>query len=193
MTDREKLIEILAKYFDIGDSYAYNLTREKSAFSVGTMSLDDFEEFDEDTIEDIADYLLANGVIVLPCREGDTIYKISKFCEANTGYKEFYRPTKEFEDDCKYYEPQHWADDCEECFAPIMNDDYEPYYCSLNLDIYCEKCKERFAIQKDVFTLSKAHQVYNAPMFNSNTELRDTYFRTKEEAEKALAELKNTK
>lgn len=62
MTDREKLIELLSSYFGIGDSYAYNLTRVKSAFAVGTMSLEDFEEFDDDTVADIADYLLSHGV-----------------------------------------------------------------------------------------------------------------------------------
>ena len=64
MTDREKLIETLSRYFDIGDSYAYNLTRVKTAFAVGTMSLEDFEEFDENTVGDIADYLIANGVVI---------------------------------------------------------------------------------------------------------------------------------
>ena len=64
MDVREKLVELLAKYFDIGDSYAYNLTRVKSAFSCGTMGFDDFEEFDEETVADIADYLIANGVTV---------------------------------------------------------------------------------------------------------------------------------
>lgn len=62
MTDRENLIELLTDYFDIGDSYAYNLTRVKTAFAVGTVSLDDFEEFDDATVAKIADYLLANGV-----------------------------------------------------------------------------------------------------------------------------------
>ena len=175
MTDREKLIELLE---DLGA--IVNVPIKVDEDGCGDYLVEGGEY--------IADYLLANGVIVPPCREGDTIYHILKYCEKNTGCKEFYRPTKEFEDDCKYYEPQHWADDCEECFAPIMNDDYEPYYCSLNLDIYCEKCKERFAIQKDVFTLAKAHQVYNSPMFNEKTTLEYTYFRTKEEAEKALSE-----
>lgn len=64
MDVREKLVELLAKYFDVGDSYAYNLTRAKSAFSCGTMGFDDFEEFDEETVSDIADYLIANGVTV---------------------------------------------------------------------------------------------------------------------------------
>ena len=64
MDVREKLVELLAKYFDIGDSYAYNLTRVKPAFACGTMGFDDFEEFDEETVADIADYLIANGVTV---------------------------------------------------------------------------------------------------------------------------------
>lgn len=50
------------RYFSIGDSYAYNLTRDKQAFVVGTMSLDDFEEFDEDVIDDIVNYLIKNGL-----------------------------------------------------------------------------------------------------------------------------------
>ena len=70
---REKLIELLNKYFDIGDSYAYNLTRVKTAFEVGTMSLEDFEEFDEETITDLADYLIKNGVII-PVRCKDCTY-----------------------------------------------------------------------------------------------------------------------
>ena len=64
MDVREKLVKLLAKYFDIGDSYAYNLTRVKSAFACGTMGFDDFEEFDEETVADIADYLFSNGVTV---------------------------------------------------------------------------------------------------------------------------------
>lgn len=64
MDVREKLVELLAKYFDIGDSYAYNLTKVKSAFACGTMGFDDFEEFDQETVADIADYLIANGVTV---------------------------------------------------------------------------------------------------------------------------------
>ena len=76
---KERLIEILSRYFQIGDSYAYNLTRDKQAFSVGTMHLDDFEEFDENTVADIADHILANDVIVPPCKVGDTVYIISDY------------------------------------------------------------------------------------------------------------------
>ena len=64
MDVREKLVELLSEYFDIGDSYAYNLTRVKSAFACGTMGFDDFEEFDEETVEDIAAHLIAHGVTV---------------------------------------------------------------------------------------------------------------------------------
>lgn len=54
----EFIRDILYDYFDIDkDCYAYNLTRDKSAFDVGTMNLDDFEEFDEETTNDIADYI----------------------------------------------------------------------------------------------------------------------------------------
>lgn len=64
MDVREKLVELLSKYFDIGDSYCYNLTRTKNAFLCGTMGFDDFEEFDNETVADIADHLIAHGVTV---------------------------------------------------------------------------------------------------------------------------------
>ena len=64
MDVKEKLVELLAEYFNIGDSYAYNLTRVKSAFACGTVGLNDFEEFDNETVKDIASYLTDNGVTV---------------------------------------------------------------------------------------------------------------------------------
>lgn len=60
----EVIANILRKYFSIGDSYVYNLTRSKEAFTVGTMTLEDFEEFDEDSVEDLAAYLVKHGVRV---------------------------------------------------------------------------------------------------------------------------------
>lgn len=58
--DKDRLIEVLTNYFSIGDSYCYNLTRVKTAFEVGTMSLEDFEEFDEETVYDLAEYIIKN-------------------------------------------------------------------------------------------------------------------------------------
>ena len=63
MNMKDKLKDLLMEYFSIGDSYSYNLTRVKSAFAVGTISLEDFEEFDESFINDLVDYLLKNNVI----------------------------------------------------------------------------------------------------------------------------------
>ena len=73
---RERLKQLLSRYFDIGDSYTYNLTRAKSAFAVGTVDLDDFEEYTEDNVEDLADCLLDNGVIVPPIKVGQTVWYI---------------------------------------------------------------------------------------------------------------------
>lgn len=64
MNTKDKLKDLLMEYFSIGDSYSYNLTRVKSAFAVGTVSLEDFEEFDEEFIDDIVEYLLQNNVTI---------------------------------------------------------------------------------------------------------------------------------
>ena len=63
---KERLMEVLRSYFDIGDSYTYNLTRDKHAFACGTMGFDDFEEFTEKDIEDLVDYLMSKGVVKAP-------------------------------------------------------------------------------------------------------------------------------
>ena len=55
--NREKLMAVLRVFFLIGDSFTYELTRAKSAFEVGTMSLDDFEEWGEENISDLCDYI----------------------------------------------------------------------------------------------------------------------------------------
>lgn len=52
------LKELLMEYFGIGvDCYAYNLTRVKSAFECGTITVNDFEEFDEEVVDDIIDFI----------------------------------------------------------------------------------------------------------------------------------------
>lgn len=64
MNTKNKLKNLLMEYFSIGDSYSYNLTRVKTSFEVGTVSLEDFEEFDEEFIDDIVEYLLKNNVTI---------------------------------------------------------------------------------------------------------------------------------
>lgn len=128
-------------------------------------------------------------LVALPCKEGDTIYRIVKFCGENMGCKEFYRPSVEFKNDCEYFEPVYYAGDCERCNAEIIDGDKERWYCSHNLDILCEKCKDRFAIQKDIFTLSKIRQIFDTPMFNNHVSLEDIYYLSLEEAENALKKI----
>lgn len=57
MTDKEKLIEML-----------HTAIKEE-------MKSPNFQS------ANIADYLLANGVVVLPCKAGDTVYYPSSFCD----------------------------------------------------------------------------------------------------------------
>lgn len=57
--DKDNLVSVLNDYFSIyTDTYAYSLTRDKTAFSYGTMTMDDFEEFTEETTTDLAEYLI---------------------------------------------------------------------------------------------------------------------------------------
>ena len=60
----EKLIAVLSDCFNIGDSYHYTLSRGKEAFALGTTGLDDFREYSEEDVAEIAEHLIANGVTV---------------------------------------------------------------------------------------------------------------------------------
>lgn len=134
----------------------------------------------------IADKLLAEGVIVLPCKIGDTIYSIKKSCDINNYYKDEYKCYPEFEHKCEFFEEMYWERPqyCEK----IGEADSE--YCDFNLDIYCENCKDRLCIQKDTFDYAKIPQIYGTPRFDTRTKLCDTYFLTYEEAKQALRTLK---
>lgn len=57
MMSKEELKQKLMSYFTIGDSDAYWLTRVKQARQYGTLTIDDFKEFEEDTIDDIVEYV----------------------------------------------------------------------------------------------------------------------------------------
>lgn len=58
VVQRDAVMQALSKYFSIGDSDTYELTRVKEAFYVGTMTLEDFEEWNEDNVSDLCDYLM---------------------------------------------------------------------------------------------------------------------------------------
>lgn len=73
---RERLIQLLSRYFNIGDSYTYNLTRVKTAFDVGTIGLDDFEEYTEDDVANLAGHLLDNGAILPSVKVGQTVWSV---------------------------------------------------------------------------------------------------------------------
>lgn len=60
---------LLRQYFDVGDCYTYELTRDKKGFAVGTVDLDDFEEWDEENIEDLAQYIVSKLPEVLDAKE----------------------------------------------------------------------------------------------------------------------------
>lgn len=53
-----KLKDTLMGYFEIGDSYVYDLIRAKEAFKARTMSLEDFVEWNEDNVDDLVRYIL---------------------------------------------------------------------------------------------------------------------------------------
>lgn len=57
--DKQQLKKKLIDYFEINteDCMAYLLTRAKEARYYGTLTIDDFEEFNETVIDDIVDYV----------------------------------------------------------------------------------------------------------------------------------------
>ena len=57
---REDLMAVLSRYFSIGDSYTYELTRDKSAFAINGVHLGDFEVWGEENVADLCDYIMAH-------------------------------------------------------------------------------------------------------------------------------------
>lgn len=57
MIDINFLKEALMEHFNIGDSYAYYLTRVKEAFNYNMVRLDDFKEFTEEDVDDIIEFI----------------------------------------------------------------------------------------------------------------------------------------
>ena len=55
---KEKVIEAINDHIDIENTYTYELVRDKRSFSVGTISLPDFEEWTEENVNDLADSII---------------------------------------------------------------------------------------------------------------------------------------
>ena len=155
--------------------YSYHEEKTRKAILYKLAEYEDLEE--------------QNRLIILPCAEGSTIYKITKFCGRTKGYREEYKPFVEFERKCEFYERSLFYGEKDKCIAKIDDPYKEPWWCSYNLDILCETCKSRIAIQKDAFTLPKLTQVYNTPAFNPNTDPENIFYLTYEEAEMAMKKL----
>lgn len=51
---KEKIAKAISNHVSLEDTYTYELKRAKSAFEVGTMSLEDFEEWTEEDVDDLA-------------------------------------------------------------------------------------------------------------------------------------------
>lgn len=51
---KEKIAKAISNHVSLEDTYTYELKRAKSAFEVGTMSLEDFEEWTEENVDDLA-------------------------------------------------------------------------------------------------------------------------------------------
>ena len=140
--------------------------RERLLLLLHTSGWDIFSKPVSDNTEKIADYLLANGVIVPPCKVGDTVYvitdcsRIIMHCDNDyeTGTGAIECP---FEDVCKF----------EEC-NDINTQALETYVSFLLCDEYddwtfgCEDINSAFSF----------------------SEIGKTVFLTREEAEQALAE-----
>ena len=55
---KEKIVGVISKHLGLDDTYTYELTRDKSGFTVGTVDIDDFEEWSEENIDDLADSIV---------------------------------------------------------------------------------------------------------------------------------------
>lgn len=129
-------------------------------FADGTYSSNGYI-VDNTQVDDVADHLLANGVIVPPCKVGDTLYVMDVD----------YDSCQDCEDFCPAYE----IGDCCEC------DKNYPVFPSVEQYLQKKCCpKHTLDIIEHKFAISSYGWV--------TKELNKTVFFTREEAEKALKE-----
>ncbi|AYJ46696.1 hypothetical protein D8N35_16960 [Enterococcus casseliflavus] len=82
---KEKIAKAISNHVSLEDTYTYELTRTKSAFEVGTMSLEDFEEWTEENVDDLAKAI----VDVLQPQLNDNQQTILDELKINTDYQKF--------------------------------------------------------------------------------------------------------
>lgn len=108
--------------------------------------------------KELADYLLENGIIVLPCKIGDTVYYIENNTEACF--------------DCEYYSQFYGMDElCDK------NKDFETYPTASDNPL----CDKQF------YEIKELKPTLNW-IFNHRNEFGKTVFLTREEAEQTLKE-----
>ena len=146
---RDKLIELIKK------------AKTKVAFysTDGTL----IREYKRHIVEmseakELADYLLENGVIILPCKIGDTVYYIENNTEACIN--------------CKYYSTFYGMDEiCDK------NKDFEMYPTTSDSPL----CDKQF------YEIKELKPTLNW-IFNHRNEFGKTVFLNRKEAEQALKE-----
>ncbi len=55
---KEKIAEAIGNHISISDTYTYELTRVKTAFEAGTISLEDFEEWSDENVNNLAESIV---------------------------------------------------------------------------------------------------------------------------------------
>lgn len=129
-----------------------------------------------------ADYLIKNNVIILPCKLGTKLYRIRKACGEFGGFKEEYRPTKEFSKPCSYFEDGYWESDPYCKYA-------DKEFTNLDLNVYCNDCLDRFTIQPVYFDYGMIEKVVGTVTYNPETSTENRLYLTLEEAIIALNEI----
>ena len=82
---KEKIAKAISNHVSLEDTYTYELKRAKSAFEVGTMSLEDFEEWTEENVDDLAKAI----VDVLQPQLSENQQMILDELKINTDYQKF--------------------------------------------------------------------------------------------------------
>lgn len=57
-TLKEKITKAITEHINLEDTYTYKLTRVKSAFFVGTLDLEDFEEWSETDVDELTEAIV---------------------------------------------------------------------------------------------------------------------------------------